>query len=757
MTNPFLEPIRRLVRRPDYRPATKSELARQLGVGAADRTAFRQALRLLEESGEIQCGKRSRYAPPPPGSTAGKAGAEGGIAGTIFFPPNETRRHGFFRPDPEAAGRAELRGQEGDVFVPARCTATAMHGDRVLVKLSRRTPPRWHRHVKGRQARPADTGDGLQAQVVKVLERGFPRIVGLFRQHGRYAHLTPDHPSLPRTINLAGSFRGAKDGDKVVVRLEAWESPQLPPLGEVIEVLGRPEDPGVDILSVIHRYGLPTHFPEAVLAEAAAIPEAIDAAEAARREDWRDREVFTIDPEDARDFDDAISVHEFHPDEGGGWELAVHIADVSHFVRSGSALDREARKRGNSVYLADRVLPMLPEKLSNGVCSLKPGVDRLTHAVVLRFDREARQTSVRYASAVIRSRRRFTYEEAFARMNLSHGEIDRLEPAEASLGHHLKRAWELASRLRDRRFRGGALDLDFPEVRAVVDEQGRAVGARRSEYDESHQLIEEFMLAANEAVAYETKQALAPSVYRIHEDPDPDRLMEFGEQARGYGYAVGDVTLRSELQKVLALIRGKPEEHSLKIALLKSLKRAAYSPEPLGHYGLAKVNYTHFTSPIRRYADLVVHRVLRRIAMGRIPGADASVADTTPGQGRLAEIARHISETERIAADAEQETQRMKLLEYLLRVAADDRSRSFDAIVYDIRPLGAFVELTDLMIKGLIRKEDLPSGHGWRFDAARHRLAGHHGKEALAVGQRVKVRVTRVDRARGFVDFVLER
>ncbi|MCB1078342.1 MAG: VacB/RNase II family 3'-5' exoribonuclease, partial [Verrucomicrobiae bacterium] len=500
---------------------------------------------------------------------------------------------------------------------------------------------------------------------------------------------------------------------------------------------------------------LPTHFPEAVVEEAAAIPESIDGGELEKREEWRDREVFTIDPEDARDFDDAIYVHEFHPDEGGGWELAVHIADVSHYVRAGSALDREAKKRGNSVYLADRVIPMLPEKLSNGLCSLKPGVDRLTHAVIMRFDRQARQTSVRFASAVIRSRRRYTYEEAFARLNLSLGEISRLDSEEASLGRHLKRAWELAGELRKRRFENGALDLDFPEVRAIIDKEGRAIGVKRIEYDESHQLIEEFMLAANEAVAYETKNATAPSLYRVHEDPDPGKLMEFGEQTRGYGYVVGDVTLRVELQKVLRQIRGKPEEHSLKIALLKSLKRAAYSAEPLGHYGLAKLNYTHFTSPIRRYADLVVHRVLRRLAEGRKAQSTSDAADATPGQGRLAEIAKHISETERIAADAEQETQRMKLLEYLLKLAADDRSKPFDGIVYDVRPIGAFVELTGLMIKGLIRKEDLPSGHGIRLDAVRNRFVGFHGKPYLAVGQKVKVRVVRVDRSRGFVDFVL--
>ncbi len=750
MSNPFTDILRRHLSRPDFRPATKSELARDLGVSSGDRATFREALRELESAGEVVRGKRSRFQLAAAGTGGG--GNEGRLTGTIFFPAKEERRHGFFRPDPEFVGVGELRRVQGDVFVPARYTATAMHGDRVAVRIGKKPAPRWHRHVKHRREQSRDGEDAVEARVVAVLERGHARIVGVFRQHGRYAHLIPDHPSLPSTFNLEGDTLGARHGDKVVGELTTWDSPHLPPRARLLEVLGRPDAPGVDMLTVIHRHGLPLSFPRAVAEEAEALPDAVDETdEIARREDWRDREVFTIDPEDAKDFDDAIFVHHFRAEEGGGWELAVHIADVSHYVKPGSALDNEARKRGNSVYLADRVIPMLPEKLSNGLCSLKPGVDRLTHAVVMRFDPEGRQTSARFSSAVIRSRRRFTYEEAFARLNLSHGEIDHLEPDEASLGHHLKRAWELASRLRERRFRAGALDLDFPEVRAVLDERGRAVDVKRSEYDESHQLIEEFMLAANETVARETKNARVPSLYRVHEDPDPDKLYEFSFQAGGYGYKTGDVTIRAELQKLLRVIRGKPEEHSLKIALLKSLKRAAYGADPLGHYGLAKLNYTHFTSPIRRYADLVVHRVLRRLTATR---AGEGKGDPTPNQERLAEIAKHISETERIAADAEQETQRMKLIEYLVRVSDEDRGRAFEGVVYDVRPVGAFVELTDLLIKGLIRKDDLPAGR-YRHDSARNRLVAADSRFQLAVGHRVKVRLARVDQQRGFIDFAL--
>lgn len=732
-------------------------MARDLEVPSGERADFRQALRWLEAKGELEQGKRGRFALPVAGKNQA-VGGDGKVTGTIFFPANEKRRHGFFRPDPEFAELPELKSvdRDRDLFVPGRYTATAMHGDRVAVRLTRQQAPRWHRHVKSRRKRMAEDQTTLEARVVAILERNATRIVGTFRDRGRYAHLNPDHPSLPSTFNLEGPLLGARSGDKVVAELIAWESSQVPPRAQVVEVLGRPDDPGVDIVTVIHRYGLPMSFPAAVAAEAEGLPDAVeDEAEVARREDWRDREVFTIDPEDAKDFDDAIHVRELGEGEGGasGWELAVHIADVSHYVKPGTALDKEAKKRGNSVYLADRVIPMLPEKLSNGLCSLKPDVDRLTHAVVMRFDVEGRMTAARFVPAVIRSRRRFTYEEAFERMQMSDDGIEELEDAaEVSLGHHLKRAWGLASRLRQNRFEAGALDLDFPEVKAVLDEAGRAVDVKRSDYDESHQLIEEFMLAANEAVARETKHRQAPSIYRIHEDPDPDKLFEFASQASGYGYQPGDVTIRAELQKLLRAIRGKPEEHALKIALLKSLKRAAYSAEPMGHYGLAKLNYTHFTSPIRRYADLVVHRVLRKIVLTGEGGR--AEADATPNQGRLAEIAKHISETERIAADAENETRRMKLMEYLLRASEEEDGRTFTGVIYDVRPIGAFVELTELLIKGLIRKDDLPPGPH-RFDAARNRIVSRQGRFQLAVGHQVEVRVMRVDRQRGFIDFAL--
>lgn len=761
MKNSFIPRIRELLSSSKYEPLNKSELAKALRVRMKERSAFRDALAELQNLGEIECGRKSRY------RLVAKAvrSKVPSLIGTIQFSRDRKRQSATFLPDEGSVVPGFPPGERPKIFVPGRLTGTALDGDTVEVHLVSPEPPRWQRHASRHRGAPARSAsgpvskgkgaaEGLEphAKVVRIVARSRTRIVGRFYSKGTRATIVPEDGRLPTSFRLLKFLPEAKQGDIVVAEFTGWDSPTSLPTAEMREVLGREDDPGVDILSIIHRYGLPTTFPESVLREADAIPETIDEAEIARREDWREREVFTIDPEDARDFDDAICVTE-RPD--GTWELAVHIADVSHYVKPGTALDREARKRGNSVYLADRVLPMLPEKLSNGVCSLKPGVDRLTHAAIMEFDAKGKMKSARFVSAVIRSHRRYSYEEAFERMKLNAAGIATIDDSkERGLVEHLHRAWRLAAMLRKKRFANGALDLEFAEVRVVIDERGRAVGVKRSEYDESHQLIEEFMLAANEAVAYETKNAPVPSVYRIHEDPDPAKLQEFAEKARAFGHRVGDVSNRSELQKLLAGIRGKLEEHSLKIALLKSLKRAAYSKDPIGHYGLAKVNYTHFTSPIRRYADLLVHRALRRLLSRRHAPTAPEKADPTPNEGEIGQIAEHISRTERIAADAEMDSQRFKLIEYLESVAMSDESAEFDATVFEVKAIGAFAELDGLFVKGLIRKDTLAPWQEYFFDRGREEFRSRTGAPVIGVGQRLKVRLYRVDRSRGFIDFV---
>ena len=450
------------------------------------------------------------------------------------------------------------------------------------------------------------------------------------------------------------------------------------------------------------------------MAEAERVPETVDPGAYGEREDLREKFIVTIDPDDARDFDDAIHVEKL---AGGDWELGVHIADVSAYVTPGSALDREALQRGNSVYLADRVIPMLPERLSNGVCSLNPSVVRLTHSAFIRFAKNGAPKSARFARTLIRSAHRLTYKEAYAILQ---------KPPNDKLGERLHTAWELAAILRRRRFAQGSLDLDFPEIKVVLDRKtGRPLRLDRVENDESHQLIEEFMLAANEAVALELKNRLVPTIYRVHEDPDPEKLAEYRELVLSYGLQVGDLMNRRELQRLIELFRGTPEEQALKIGLLKSLKRARYATQPLGHFGLAKNNYTHFTSPIRRYADLVVHRTLAD--RGGRSSARRNVAE-------LNGIAEHISTTERVAADAENESVKMKKLEFLQEQVKAENPQVFRAVVIEVRNYGLLIELPDVLLTGLIHMSSI-SDDFYIFDGARRRLIGRQSKRVLAVGR----------------------
>src|SRR5437867_7556778 len=576
------EKVLALLRAPDYRPRDRNEIARELGLKGRERVSVRKTLRELENGGEIVRIRKNRYVLPSEADL---------VTGKLSI---HQAGYGFLVP--EKAG-------EPDVFIAAENTGTVMTGVRVVARISRDVPPR-RAKVRAVQAfKPRSEG-----RVIRILERVRDTIVGTLQHSRNFFYVVPDDPRLVHDVYVQVPPREKLPkvparGDKVVVRLEAWESRHVNPEGEIIEVLGPATAPGIDMLSIVRKYHLPTEFPRDVLNQAKGIPETVDARQFEGREDLRGEFIVTIDPDDARDFDDAIQVEK----TGSGWRLGVHIADVAAYVEPDSPLDREARRRGNSVYLPDRVIPMLPERLSNGVCSLKPGVDRLTHSVFIHFDKRGSAKSARFTRSVIRSAHRLTYKQAYAILTA---------PPADQLSERLHLAWELAAVLRKRRFEHGALDLDFPEVKVAIDKDGRPVKLERVENDESHQLIEEFMLVANEAVACELKKRAIPTIYRIHENPDPEKLAEFREFVLGFNYRVGDLTHRAELQRLLAALRGRPEEQALKVALLKSLKRARYSPQPLGHYGLAKTDYLHFTSPIRRYADLVVHRALGRDIAG---------------------------------------------------------------------------------------------------------------------------------------------
>jgi ribonuclease R len=464
------------------------------------------------------------------------------------------------------------------------------------------------------------------------------------------------------------------------------------------------------------------------------IPMEISAKEIARREDWRKRDVITIDPKTAKDFDDAILVEKTEK----GWRLAVHIADVSYYVKPESVMDLEARERGNSTYLVDRVIPMLPEELSNGICSLVPQEDRLTKCVVMDFDVKGRMVKTYFCDAVICTPRKYAYEEA----------QDILEnPGKGGkLGARIREAWILASLLRKRRFDNGGLDLDMPEVSIILNKEGVPTGYQREEYNESHQLIEEFMLSANEAVARMVKNSNRPTIYRVHEDPDPDKLKEFAELARSHGYEPGDLTNRRHIQKLINLAKGSLEEPAIKVGLLKSLKRACYMATPDGHYGLAKTDYCHFTSPIRRYADLVMHRSLQSLLKNR-----PKKIDRTPDSKRCIEIAEHISGTERTSSDAETESRRMKMLEWLELSLREENPPVFEAIITEVRAMGLFMECTDILQRGLVKRDGFPEGR-WFFENNADRFANSRG-QILQSGTRMKVVVHEVDRIGMKVDF----
>src|SRR5256885_311815 len=707
------EKVLALLRAPDYRPRDRNELTRALGLQGRDRVAVRKTLSELERAGEIVRIRKDRYVLPSEADL---------VTGKLSI---HQAGYGFLVP--EKAG-------EPDIFIAAENTGTAMNGERVVAGINRDVLQRRAKDRAGQASRNRSEG-----RVIRILERARDTIVGTLQHSRNFFYVVPDDPRLVHNVYVQVPPRAKlpktpAGGDKVVVRLEAWESRHVNPEGAIIEVLGAANAPGIDMLSIIRKYDLPTEFPKGVLDEANRIPQSVEQKLIQGREDLRNQFIVTIDPDDARDFDDAVNVEKI--DNNGGWRLGVHIADVSAYVTPESALDREARRRGNSVYLPDRVIPMLPERLSNGVCSLNPGVDRLTHSVFIELDKRGCPKNARFAKSVIRSAKRLTYKEAYAILQAKpNGELSR----------RLHTAWELASLLRRKRFEHGSLDLDFPEVKVYVDENGKPMRLERVENDESHQLIEEFMLAANQAVGRELRHRSFPTIYRVHEDPDPEKLGEYREFILSFGYKVGDLSNRKEVQRFLASIRGKPEEQALKIGLLKSLKRARYAAQPLGHYGLAKSNYLHFTSPIRRYADLVVHRTLAERDSPRRSKIDI---------GQIESLAGHISDTERNAADAEIESGRLKKLQFFQDQLEQSNPQAFRSAIMEVRNYGLVVELPDALVTGVVHVSTLHDDF-YRFDAAQRRLVGRRTNRRYSVGDEVRVFVARVDMFKRQIDFAI--
>jgi ribonuclease R len=699
--------ILNLLAAPRYRPLRRHELAKALKLSGHERTEFRRALAEMVRKGEIVRVRKERFVLPDEADL---------VAGRL-----EMNERGFGFVVPEAV-ETRPAGMLQDIYIAADNVGVGIHGDRVVVRLHKGSLRR------DRGARPQP--EKFEGRVIRILERANDTLVGTL-QKPKYFHVViPDDPRIVNDIYVKPHPK-ARVGDKVVVRLQPWESRHVNPEGDIIEVLGRGDAPGVDMLAIIRKHRLPQTFPTDVMREIERFPENPTEEEMRGRLDLRGGFIVTIDPDDARDHDDAVSVEE-RPD--GSWRLGVHIADVSHYVRPKTALDREARARGNSIYLVDRVIPMLPEKLSAGLCSLFGHVDRLAKTALIDYTAQGIAKRVEFHNSVIRVKHLITYREALRRLNGPDGD---------ELTRNLKTMWRLAALLRRNRFQHGSLDLDFPEVKVRLDKLGKPVALEKVENDISHQLIEEFMLAANEAVARHFKQSRVPGLYRIHENPDPGKLLEYRQFVATFGIKTGDLTLRSEIQKLTAALRKHPQEYVLKVGLLRSLKRAFYSHQPVGHYGLAKLNYTHFTSPIRRYPDLVVHRIL-----------DALVARRPTGYltEHLVEVARHCSQTERVADDAENESKKLKTLEYFNAMLRNRRMDPFDALVSDVRNFGLFVELPELMIFGLVHVSTLEDDF-YVYDDVRRRLVGKRTRRTFKIGDRVKVIASRVDLYKKQVDF----
>jgi ribonuclease R len=622
--------------------------------------------------------------------------------------------YGFVRPLDAAAG-----DRTGDIHVTAAAALDAVTGDTVRVRPARTRDVR----------RPGPSGE-----IVEIVSRRTTRFVGTYFEAARAGWVRIDGTGFAHPVAVGDpGAKGVRPDEKVVVEMVRFPTALRDGEGVIVEVLGRAGDVGVDTATVIHEFGLPGPFPEAALADARRQAERFSETVPADRRDLTDVAVVTIDPVDARDFDDAISLERI---EGGHWLLGVHIADVAHFVRDGSPLDQEARGRGTSVYLPDRVIPMLPEIVSNNLASLQPDRVRFARTCWIEFSAAGVPVHAEVERSAIRSRRRFTYEEVDVFLaDPDTRAVEMTAPVRALLG----RMRDLARLLRRRRVARGALQLERPEVKIDLDRDGRVSGAHVVVHTESHQIIEEFMLAANEAVASTLAAAEAGFLRRIHAAPDPRRLRQLTEFVSELGFEVDTLESRFELQRLLDIARGRPEEHAVHYAVLRSLTRAVYGPQPEGHYALASDCYCHFTSPIRRYPDLQVHRALDELARGR----------RTPADG-LVQLGADCSELERRAEAAERELVKLKLLLFLSgRIGSE-----MEAVVTGVEPFGLFVQGLEIPAEGLVPLDSLPDD-SYRYDKASHTLAGRRAGQSYRLGDRVRVVVVAVDLDRRTLDFRL--
>lgn len=709
----------------EYQPMRAKELAVLLQIPAGKREELHKILDMLLEEGKISINKRGRYEAVR--NSTVKKEKETGKKQVKTERKKGQYYTGTFISHPRGFGFLEIPEEEEDIFIPEESVGTALHGDTVQIIVKK----------------DGKDGKRCEGEVVKVLERGTREVVGTYQQCDGFGFVVTDNQRFLKDVFIpAGKSLTAEDGDKVLAEIKDHGNKRRSPEGKIIEILGKPGECGVDVLCVAKSYELPMEFPEKVAKQAERIKETLNEGDFYGREDLRDVVMVTIDGEDAKDLDDAVSLtkdEEFY-------HLGVHIADVSNYVQYNSALDKEALKRGTSVYLADRVIPMLPKKLSNGICSLNAGEDRLALSCLMDIDKKGRVVSHRIVESVIHVKERMSYTDVKKILLQEDEELAKCYEELLPMFFQMK---ELSELLRNRRKKRGAIDFDFPESKLVLDERGKVIDIYPYEQNIATRLIEDFMLAANETVAEEYCMLGLPFVYRTHENPDMEKMETVLEMVHQAGIKVkkGKETITpKEVQKILKELEGMECEPFFARLILRSMKQAKYTVEDTGHFGLAAKYYCHFTSPIRRYPDLQIHRIIKETLRGKM-----TEAKIQHYRGILEEVARQSSAMERRAEEVERETIKMKKAEYMKQHIGE----AFEGTVSGVTEWGFYVEL-DNTVEGLVHVNSLTDDY-YTFDKDRYCLVGDMTGRAYRMGQRVKVWVENADENTKTVDFKIER
>lgn len=700
----FMDKLLSFMKEEAYKPLTVQELEEMLEITDSDEyKELVKALVTLEEKGLVVRTRSNRYGlPEKMNLIKGKVSAH--AKGFAFVLPEDSSLD--------------------DVFIPPSELNTAMNGDTVLVRLSTESG-----------------GTKKEGAIIRIIERNIQKIVGTYTETKNFGFVIPDDKKITNDIFIPKHAKnGAVEGHKVVVRLTSYPEGRMSAEGEVIEILGHKNDPGIDILSIIHKHGLPGDFPAEAMEQAGNTPDTIDEKDLEGRRDLRDQTIVTIDGADAKDLDDAVTVTKL---KNGHYKLGVHIADVSHYVTEGSPIDQEAYERGTSVYLVDRVIPMIPHRLSNGICSLNPKVDRLTMSCEMLINPQGQVVEHEIFQSVIKTTERMTYSDV---NKILVDDDEELKQKYEALVPMFKDMEDLAAILRGKRMERGAVDFDFKEAKVLVDEEGKAKDVVLRERSTAEKLIEEFMLVANETVAEHFHWMNVPFIYRIHEDPDQEKLQRFLEFVTTFGYVVkgtaGSIHPKA-LQSVLEEVRDRPEEAVISTVMLRSMKQAKYDPQSLGHFGLSTEFYTHFTSPIRRYPDLIVHRLIRTyLIQGK-----TDEATREKWAEKLPEIAEHTSNMERNAVDAERETDDLKKTEFML----DKIGEEFDGVISSVTNFGMFVELPNT-IEGLVHVSFMTDDF-YRYDEQHYAMIGERMGNVYRIGDEITVRVVDVNKDERNIDF----